>query len=257
MILRRKSKQGSDKKDMSVLKVVRTPGYKGKQKGFSQKGVSFAELIVAIGMTVLLASIGYVAYMYYFQVIGKLNALHQVGSHVLERIQICAEESVLNTGTENLLPVDMNSDGDTTDPEDWKGCNSKARLDLVDCDECEEPLAVEGRICMTIKGGKFSQCVGYRPTGGAVNRFKITVNHKVCVQARGLTATACTADSECATGEKCVTISGVGVCEDPSGRSAVWPLIPCDKDTDCGTGLNCLESLGECQQINPTNVKCV
>ena len=260
--MRRKSKQGSDKKDILVSQVVRTSHYKGKQRGFSQKGLSFVELIVTIGMTVLLASIGYVAYMYYFQVTGKLNALHQVGAHVLERIQICTEESVLNTGNENLLPVDGNGDGDTVDPEDWKGCDSKERLNLVDCDGCEEPLVrddpVTGsrRICMTIKNGKFSMCVGYRPVGGAINRFKITINRKVCVQARGLTSTACVADSDCASGEKCVTISGVGQCEDPSGRSAVWPFMACEEDADCGTGLNCLESLGECQTYG-IHIKCV
>jgi len=239
---------------------MRTSVHKEKQRGFSQKGMSFTELIVTIGMTVLLAGIGYVTYSHYFQVTGKLNALHQVGAHALERMQVCVEESVLNTGTENLLPVDRNADGDTTDPEDWKGCDSKARLGLADCEECEEPRVGGDVICMTIKTGKFSQCVAYQPAG-QYYAFKITLNQKVCVHARGLTSTACTVDSDCGPGMRCTTISGgVSQCEDLIGRSAIWPVVPCDEDRDCeeyGARLNCLDSYGECRQLGPMYVKCL
>ena len=236
------------------------------KKVLRQKGMSFTELIVALGISVLLAGIGYVAYIHFFQVTAKLNALHQIGTHVLERMIICTEEAVLNTGQEILLPVDMNGDGDTTDDEDWQGCDSKEDLGLVDCDECEEPLVLDDntrpdhgrRICMTIKNDRFSQCVGYRPVGSAINRFKLSVNRKVCVQARGLTTTACTSDADCdtANGEKCVTIGGNQVCENPRGRSPVWPYVDCEEDDDCGTGLKCLEREGECQTVGSI-VKCV
>ena len=239
-----------------------------------RKGMSFTELIVALGISALLAGIGYMSYIYFFQVTAKLNALHQIGAHVLERIMICTEEAVLNTGKETLgsvyvdldSTVDSDGDGNFTndeDKEDWKGCDTKQDLNLTDCEECKAPKVVEGRFCMTIKNDRYSMCVGYRPTGGAINRFKITVNRKVCVQARGLTTTACTSDADCDTtnNEKCVTIgsgsSSSQMCENPQGRSALWPLIDCEDDADCGTGANCLESQGECQQINPTVVKCV
>lgn len=237
---------------------MRTSVHKEKQRGFSQKGMSFTELIVVIGMTVLLTSIGYVTYRYYFHVTGKLNALYQVGAHVLQRMQICSEESVLNMGAENLLPVDRNTDGDTTDPEDWKGCNSKARLGLVDCEECEEPLTDGNLICVTIKTGKFSLCVNYQVGHNMYHHFKTTVNQKACVHSRGLTTIACTADSDCGPDSRCTTISGgVSLCEDLIGRTVAWPIVLCDEDTDCEPGLYCLDSHGKCGVRSPTDAKCL
>ena len=256
--MKHNSKQESCKKGVpGFFRFVPNFGDKKNCKGLRQKGMSFTELLVALGISALLAAIGYIAYMYFFQVTTKLNALNQIGTYVLERIIICTEEAVLNTGNENLLPVDSNRDG-VIDNNDWQGCDSKEKLGLVDCNECEEPLVTTDgrRICMTIKNDRFSQCVGYRPTGGAINRFKITVNRKICVQARGLTATACTSDADCASGEKCVTVSGNQVCEDSSGRSALWPYVDCESDADCGTGLKCLESQGECQ-AHGSIVKCL
>ncbi|MCY4513380.1 MAG: prepilin-type N-terminal cleavage/methylation domain-containing protein [Bdellovibrionales bacterium] len=251
-------KKDSYKKNISGFRFVNTSNDKEDHKSLSRKGLTIMELIVVLGIMSVLASIGTVAYLYFFQVTGKLSVLHQIGAHALSRMQICSEESVLNTSSENLLPVDKSSppDGDTTDPEDWKGCNSKARLNLTDCDECEEPevAADGGSICMTMKNDKFSQCVGYSPKGGTY-RFQVTVSRKVCVQARGLTTTACAADSDCAAGERCVSISGNNVCENPSGRSAVWPYVDCDDNTDCESGFNCLENLGECQ-TDGTDVNC-
>ena len=217
------------------------------------KGLTMMELIVVLCIMALLSGIGSVAFLKYLKV-GKLTALHQIGVHVLSRMQICTEESVLNTGAENLLPVDRNSDGDTTDPVDWKGCNSKARLNLADCEECAEPLVGDGIICITMTDGNSSQCVGYNPTGDLSHRFRITVSKKVCVNL-GLTATPCVTDSDCGAGENCVTASGIRVCEKPSNRSAVWPYMECDSDANCDSGFKCFQGQGQCQTIG-TTVNC-
>ena len=257
------------------------PGFSNKKnrKHLKQTGMSFTELIVALGIATLLTGVGYMSYIYFFQVTAKLNAFHQIGAHVLQRMMICAEEAVLNTGQEKLIwyedldpAVDSDGDGNPAndkDKEKWKGCNTKSDLNLTDCEECKVPKISEDgrRICMTIKKDRLSQCVGYRPTGAAANRFKITVNRKVCVQARGLTGTACTADSDCDTtnGEKCLITSGssppAGVCEDPKGRSAVWPYVDCESDDDCSsTNTKCLEGQGKCEAFvdagGNNSVKC-
>ena len=231
------------KRGISGFHFIKDSVDKKSHRRFRHKGLTMIELIVALGVMSILSGIGYISYLKYFQV-GKLTALHQVGVHVLSRMQICVEESVLNTGTENLLPSG-----------NWRGCNSKARLNLADCDGCEEPLTVNGSICMTMKKDKFSQCVGYNPTGTISHRFRITVNEKVCVH-RNLTVTSCTADSDCGVGENCVTVNGSSVCEKPSGHSAVWPYMNCNSDADCDSGFKCFQGQGQCRQVNSTTVDC-
>ena len=192
---------------------------------FYQKGMTFTELIVSLGIVALLMGISSLSYMYYYEVTGKLSALQQIGGDVLQKMQICAERAVLETGGENLMPIDLNGDGDKTDPGE-KGCNSKKKLKLQNCDECAEPLTENTRMCMTITKGSLSQCVSYRPSADWANRYKTSVNRKVCSQKRS------------------------------SVFHPIWPYMPCKTDSDCESHLKCGKEDGKCKAGSGGTVNC-
>ena len=192
---------------------------------FHRKGMTFTELIVSLGIVALLMGISSVSFLYYYNVTGKLAALQQIGADVLQKMQICTERTILETGGENLLPKDLNGDGDTTDPGEG-GCDSKQKLNLNNCDECAEPLTQNTRICMTITKGKLSQCVSYRPSATYANRYKASLNYKVCSQARSATA-----------------------------WHPIWPYITCETDSDCESPLVCKKQTGKCI-TSGTNINC-
>ena len=213
-------------------------------KSLKQKGLSFVELLTVVGIIGVLAVVGSITYVEHVSVTGNLSALQQIGGHVLQQMQRCVETSVLNTGKEMVKHDDVNGDG-KVDSGEWPGCGSRKLLHLQRCEECETlktswySKTHGGRICMTIKKGRFSQCVGYRalPESKAVYRFKINVNHKVCAQKRSSTA-----------------------------HSALWPYVPCDSHKDCceantdsaceTENLICATGQGECQIVGTNVVGC-
>ena len=188
-------------------------------------GLSLMEMVITVGIIAIMAVIGSIAYMEHVNITGKLAALQKLGSEALEEMQKCMELSVLNTGKESFRPVDNNSDGDTDDPGEWRGCDTLEKLNLQDCQECDTPKAhaTWKTICMEMNLGRFKQCVAYRLGEQKwITHWplKVSINHKVCVK-------------------RYHSKGAVNV-------SAVWPYQPCDSVSDCDTGLECTERKGLC-----------
>lgn len=189
-----------------------------------QKGLTFLELLAAVGIISILTGMIYIGYGKYV-LSARLGALHRQGTHILNQMQKCVEESILSTGRESILPVDMSDplNGDTTDPEDWKGCGSKEALELQQCEECKNPKASAGSICIRIEKGELNQCVGYTP-GDSTYRMEVTVDRGTCAYDR--------------TGGR---------------HSAVWPYKVCGSDSDCtslDSNLKCIAGRGQCTWVS-------
>lgn len=173
-------------------------------------GFTITEVIVTVGIIGILATISHQYYIHHYDITGKLASLQKLGTQALHQMQICLEQSVVHTGTENFEAVAGKK---------WDGCTTKALLSLQQCEGCSSPQlnTAKNALCMEIKKDRFKQCVSYYIGSDPITHKK-AIDIKACVRKIG---------------------SGTKV-------SAVWPYKPCTANSDCKTGQLCKKGKGTC-----------